>query len=226
MPDDNPQGGEQEAIQKLLDKHKGDAMALALQLFSENFQLREKNRDLKKQIPAEGSVTVSKADHDKLEAYKTLGKPDELKTRLDGHATLETENAELKRDGVLRDIAGELGWKVSVLKDRDKASGGSLEYLFREEGEGDKKKRVPYVKTEQGEVSLEKYASDSWGDYLTALKAEGSSAEPKRGLERSPRPAGGDNIFEATRKGELARQEAAAKPQTLRERFRGATART
>jgi len=179
MPDE-PQGGDNkaEALQKALAKHQGDAMALAAFLFSDNYDLREKNRKLKEQVPAEGSAVVSKPDSEKLEAYKALGKPEDIKTRLEAHATMETENAELKRDGILRDVAEAAGFKVSVLKDRDKASGGKLEYLFKEEGE--QKKRVPYVKTEQGEVSVEKYATDTWGDYLPALKAEPSQGNGTR----------------------------------------------
>ena len=178
MADEPNTDNKAEALQKALAKHQGDAMALAAFLFSDNYDLREKNRKLKETIPAEGSVVISKSESDKLEAYKALGKPEDLKTRLDAHATMETENAELKRDGLLRDVAESAGWKVSVLKDRDKAFGAKLEYLFKEEGE--QKKKVPYVKTEQGEVSLDKYAADNWADYLPALKVDSQQSNGTR----------------------------------------------
>jgi hypothetical protein len=196
MADEDQTTNKAEALQKALAKHQGDAMALATFLFSDNYDLREKNRKLKEQIPAEGQMVISKSESEKLETYKALGKPDELKTRLEAHATMETENAELKRDGQLRDVAQEAGWKVSVLKDRDKATGSKLEYFFKEEGE--QKKKVPYVKTEQGEVSLEKYATENWADYLPALKAESQSGTRVHGSTAN-NAAPPKNLFEKIR---------------------------
>lgn len=51
-------------------------------LETDNKKQRDEIRDLRAQVPAEGSVLLSKDDGAKHAAYKALGEPDALKTRL------------------------------------------------------------------------------------------------------------------------------------------------
>jgi hypothetical protein len=179
MPETDAQGADNEQIQRLLDRHKGDAMSLALQLFGENYQLREKNRALKAQVPAEGSLVVSKADHDKLEAYKTLGKPDELKSKLEAADALTTENATLKRADSLRAVAA-TGWSFDALKDFDALEPG-LEYFTKDEkDEKGNVSKVAYVKADGKETPLAAHIEAKRPHLMASLK-EGKAAETQTG---------------------------------------------
>src|SRR5688572_26891430 len=111
---DTPQGGADptQAFQSRLTKMNGDAMAFATQLFDENFRLREDKRTLneelatlKAKVPADDHVVLKPAEAQDYEAYKLIGKPKEIQDRLDAHATLETQLAEMKQKDVLREVA-------------------------------------------------------------------------------------------------------------------------
>lgn len=220
MADDNPQGGDSTAIQTLLDKHKGDAMSLALQLFGENFQLREKNRTLKEKIPAEGFVVVAKADADSLTTYQALGKPDELKTRLDAHTTLETELATTKRAVNIRRVAELAGYDASVLE----AIAGDADFFTKEVEDGGKKIEKPFVKVKENSADVEKplteHAESAWQKFMPSLKVGGQ----QKGTGFVPMNAGGkaasDNVFDKIRANAKAEQDKKGQAgDPLKERF-------
>ena len=109
MPDDPKDDKGQDGLKKLLDKANGDAMALAADLYADNHRWREANRQLKgqvetleKSLPPDGSVVLSKADSERWEAYKTLGKPDDLRTALTERDSLKSDLARSQRDERMR----------------------------------------------------------------------------------------------------------------------------
>lgn len=196
-----------QAFNSRLTKMNGDAMALATQLFDENFRLREQKRtlvteadELKKKLPADGSVVLSADKAKDYEAYQSLGKADELKTRLDAHTTLETEVASLKKKEVLRSVAELHGFKVSVLEDRDTAAGG-LEYVKKQDAQ---KREVYYVKEGDKETPVNEFAETNWADYMPSLKAEQAPPlQPTRtGHAADPRPVSpnGSAAYDHSRK--------------------------
>lgn len=98
----NPAAG----FQALLDAHKQDALGVASKLFDDNYQLREKNRELRKQVPAKGAVILSGGDAQAWESFKATGiKAEELQSTIDNVAALEKENKELASMENLREIA-------------------------------------------------------------------------------------------------------------------------
>jgi hypothetical protein len=167
MADDNPQ----EAIQKLLDKHKGDAQALALHLFGENVTLRNENSELKKKVPADGAIVITKADHDRYEAYKALGKPDELKTKIESADALTTENANLKRAASFQHLR-EAGYDPDAVKDFDDLEGKEIEaYSVKDEKDSDgKDAKVAYVTVGGKERPLAEYAKEKRPKLVPALR--------------------------------------------------------
>jgi len=183
MPDDNSQGADPtQAFQNRLNKMNGDAMAFATQLFDENYQYRTKIRGLEEQLtqiqakaPAEGSVVLSREEAALFEAYKVLGKPEDVKKQLDENPTVVEENKKLKRRDILREVAdvgiGGSKLRFSVLEDRANASNG-IEFLVKEEGREKDKRKVAYVKDGDKETPLEQYAQKNWADYMPSLKAE------------------------------------------------------
>lgn len=116
---------------------------------------------------------LPEATQAELEAYRALGKPDELKTRLgDGEAAI-AERDDLKTEKIVADAAKLEGYKPDVLKDLAK----SKDFRIEVRGEGDAKKAFALFK--DGEKDVEKplgeYAEGSLGSYLPALRAEQSA---------------------------------------------------
>lgn len=188
-----------QAFQSRLTKLNGDAMLFATQLYDENFRLREDKRLLSEQltatkskVPADDAVVLKPAEVQEYEAYKAIGKPTEIQARLDAHATLETQVAELKQKDVLREVADVHGYKLSVLLDRDKADGG-LEISFKE----DKGNKVAHVKDGDKETPITEYAEANWADYMPSLKVE--QAPPPRasnGFDPKPKASGIPSVAE------------------------------
>lgn len=200
MADDDKDKDPTAAFQNRLNKMNGDAMAFATQLFDENYQHRSEIRDLKKKVPGEGSVVLSKEEAASYEAFKALNlKPEEVKTKLESVSTLEGENATLKRKDTLRDVAGAAGFKLSVLEDRDRSIEG-LEYILKDEKDKQgNARKVAYVKHEGKEVPIEQFASEKWADYLPALQGGQATTPIKPGNGGDPPPAGGSNLFDRIR---------------------------
>jgi len=226
MPEGDPQGGNPaEALQKLLDKHKGDAMALAMTLLSENFDLRSKNRDLREKVPADGSVVLSKADGERWEKFKALGKkPEDIAAALTQAEKDTVEAAKLRRKDNLRDVS-DVGYggsklKLSVLEDLDGKfpDAERPEYVVKEEKDG----KAVTVKHGGKELPLEQFAKENWADYEPALKADAGQQQQRRGGNGGdPPPAGNLSTLERIRQQEKERQEKAAPPATgsVRERW-------
>lgn len=188
-----------QAFQSLLAKHSNDALAVASKLFDENFTHRQRIRELEGKVPADGTVILSKADAERFEAFKALGKkPDELKQALADAENATNENAVLKKKDILRDVAAAHGYKLSVLQDQDQKSGG-LEYKLKDEGKAGETRKVAYVVVEGKESPLEEYAAEQWADYMPALKAEQAQTDVQVGNGRSPKPSGGMNVYDRTR---------------------------
>ena len=121
----------------------------------------------------EGKTVIEGDDLAAFEAYKALGKPDEVKTRLEAGEQAAGEVATLKRDGTLRDAAQAAGYKFSVLKDRVTVAGNPAIEIREVEEEGKKVSRA-FVTPEGGTAQeLTAYAGEHWGDYLPALTASG-----------------------------------------------------
>lgn len=166
------------ALTSLISKHGSADNALA-KLVEDNFKARERARkaeeerdELKRRVPAEGAVVVSKEDAADLEAFRALGKkPDELKV-------LGEEHLALKRDARLTSVAA-AGWNADALRDFDTLEGG-LEYEVTEEGEGKDKRKVAYVVADGKRRPFEEYARDKRPALLAALKATGG--EQQRGM--------------------------------------------
>lgn len=225
-----------QALQSLLDKHKGDAMALALQLVQENYELRHKNaghraeiEQLKGKVPAEGSITLSKADAQRWADYQALGKPEEVKQKLaetDAYAALgkvDEIKAKLsegealqgrlsayEKEKQVREAAEAVGFNPVVLADRVGSAG--LE-ITSETKDGKPVKSVS-IKVKEGEAEksypLVEYAEKNWGPYMASLKANGQQGQ--QGTRYIEQGAGGkppvNDIFTRIRQEAKEREEA------------------
>lgn len=167
-------------LQKRLEKAGNDAMALAADLYSENYREREANRKLKdekaeleKKIPAEGSVVLSKADALRWEEYQKLGKVDEVKAAITERDALKTENAGVKREQTLRDVADAMKWNLPVVKRL--ADGLEFEITDgkNEKGEAVKTVQVITITGDKREAKpASEFAEKEWSEFLPSLNKE------------------------------------------------------
>lgn len=181
MPDDNDDKAK-EGLQKKLEKHQGDAMALCAELWNDNYKFREQAREAKakleeieKKMPAEDAVVLSKADAERWKVYQELGKPEEVKAAIAERDTLKTENATVKREQTLRDVADVQGWNLAVIK---RLAGNDLDFEIVDGKDAEDKPvkavNVVIVNGDKRESKPAKeYAEKEWGDFLPSLeKAE------------------------------------------------------
>lgn len=195
-------------LQNLLDKKNGDAIALATDLLSENANLREDKRQLKKtQIP-EGAVVLTGKDAEKWTAFNELGTPDEIQQRINDSEAAVNERNELKAEKVISRAASIAGYKSDVLADLAKSKGFQIEV----EGEGDAAKVVARYKDGEKDVSkpLSEYVESSLAAYLPSLQVESATpAKPVVPFPRGSAVGGG----KPTSLAEQIRAEEAAKKQ-------------
>lgn len=129
------------------------------------------------------------------EAYKTLGTPDEIKTKIANGETAASEAANLKRDTVIRDAASATGYNLPVLRDRV----GTLSVQVREIETDGQKTPTAFITDSAGkEHNLSEYAEKEWSVYLPALVASDGSESNDRipatqSTQRIPNQGGSRN---------------------------------
>ena len=137
--------------------------------------LERENARLKESQVPRGGRALTAEEAASYDAYVALGKPDEIKAKVEQGEKDGAELVGVPTQKSLDDAARDAGYKPSVLADRVKASG--LTVLPSREVEKDGKKvMVPFVKDASGaEHELPAYATQHWGDYLPALTSAASS---------------------------------------------------
>lgn len=204
---ETPQGWTPEvqaAFDRALAANNGQATILAQRLFDENFHLREDKRKLNDDLKAvkdklpEGAVVLSKEDAAAFEAYKALGKPEDVKKSLDEKTKNDGELADLKFKQLIGDAAQAHGFKPNVLADIVKAKGMSIEIGETEvdDGKGGKvKKPAAFVLTNEGKskVNLSDYARDNLSDYLPSLAAQAGQGAGQQWVSQGQGAGGAGN---------------------------------
>ncbi len=194
---DPPPGNGKPKPSEILEQYSGNATRMAEKLadaLGDNFKLREQKRTLadenerlKGNQKPEGATILTGDEATAYEAYRALGKPDEVQQRLQERETLQGQLSTLQRDAVLRDAAQVAGYKFSVLRDR----AGDLAIEVRDATEEGKAVKRAFVKTQAGETPLAEYAAREWADYLPALQAGDAGRQAGAGVQ-FPGQAGGN----------------------------------
>ena len=186
-PDDTQGGGGEQSnnsdivgkLQALIDKRGGDASAVALMLYQDNYNLRETNRQLKAQVPAEGATVLTGDDAAAWAEYQKLGKPADLQTAIAQRDQAQGDLAKLQRSAMIRTAAEAAGYKPTVLESLDAQTGGAATYEVREVEQDGKKAKVAFVKVGEGEAqALDQYAQAQWADFLPALVTQPQTTQP------------------------------------------------
>jgi len=212
-------------FQKMLAQKNNDATALASQLFDENFHQRVQIRDLKANAPKEGSVTLSADEAKAFKAYQDLGvDPKDIKKVMERLPELEKQNKDLSRMEILREVA-DVGLdgsklKLSVLKDRFKDFPDAVFSFKIEKDKDGKESKATFLKPapDTAEVSFTEFAETNFADYLTALKKEPDTPQPRHGNTPDPQPSGAaTSLFDRIRKDADAKRKSAPQVTSLRE---------
>jgi hypothetical protein len=104
---------------ELLDEHRGSAeKALAkeirLRLTAESE--RDRYKALAETAPKDGGRVLTKDEASAYDALTALGTAAEIKAKLDRSATLDTENADLRRGQQAIDVADAYGWNLKATR--------------------------------------------------------------------------------------------------------------
>ncbi len=153
-------------------------------------------------LPA-GHKAVPDADAALIDAYKKLGKPEEVAEALKKKGELETEKTERERLDSYSGIASRNGLKGKLLAKLARTE--NFEVMEREEDADDdsgEKVKVAYARVAGDDkapwVKLSKFVEQNLADYGPALLAEGSTADTN-GADTTRRAGGGSNGVEFPR---------------------------
>jgi hypothetical protein len=155
---------------------------------NDNHALRRKNADykieveqLRGKVAPEGAVILSADDAKAWEAYKTIGKPEDLTKAVTERDAAQAELTTLRRQANLTAAAEAHGYKAAALGKLPSLAGKEVE-LKEVEVEGVKVKRA-FVKDGTTETGLAEYITAHDPELLPALAADATDTRAK--------PAGG-----------------------------------
>lgn len=180
-----------EAYQKLLAKYDNNAGELALKLFGENYELREKNRELAKRVPTDGAKVLTADEAARFQAFTELGvEPQEIKASLAKIPELEKTAKELSQMENIREASALHGYKPGALK-KLMADFPDATFEFKTEKDKDgKEAKVAFIRNGDKESPLTEFAEANFdADLLPALKAAAEPPQIKTGNSADPPPA-------------------------------------
>ncbi len=122
--------------------------------------------DLAKKVVLEGDDLALWND------YKAMGKPTEIRKKIDDGEAAVARTAELERDAVIKEAAEVSGYKFPVLKDRV-GQDSALTLEVKDVEEDGSKVRKAFVKKDGKDLALDDYATKEWADYMPSLVASG-----------------------------------------------------
>lgn len=166
------------SFQNLMKRFNNNAQAVAEHLFRTSWRVRASRRllkdevvELKKRLPRNGSVTLSKQEYADFKAYKAFGTPKDVRTNLAAKNDLQARVEKADREQTIARVARVSRLNADVLSEL----GGKLSYVIKSVGEGDDKTEEAYiVETVDGvkqETPVTDYAKRKWKVFMPALTA-------------------------------------------------------
>lgn len=185
-----PQGGGEERLSRSeWEAHRRTQLSKEEvdKLVTRVVKLEGENKDLRRAAAPEGGRVLSKEEAAVYDAYTALGKPDEVKKRLETGDAAATELGTLKKRETLREVAAAVGYNPAVLE----KLGGDLVFEFGAEVEVEGRKVKPVsVKDAQGKATpLSEYAKAHWDVFMPALTAKAEGGTTTTTTVPAPRPA-------------------------------------
>lgn len=183
----------QAAALTALEAKYGTARGALAVLYDENFQLRQKNRDLRKEVkglaPSEGAQTLTKDEATIYQALKALNlTPEQITAALSERDTLKGKVEGMLRDASFSEAAEALNYKSKVLADLLRSRGMEVEMreVEVEENGAKSKRRTPYGKLTSEAADkftpLQDYIKSNLSDYLPSLQQQDGKDSPDGGI--------------------------------------------
>lgn len=163
-------------LQNLINRQGGESEALKL-LYNDNHALRETNRELKAKVPGEGAVVLTGDSAKAWNEYQTLGKPDELKTKITEHQALQSEVNGYRKVETINNVAAVSGYNAQALRQL----GQNLDYNIKEVTVDNKTVKQAFVKVGDAETPLDQYAQANWATFMPVLKSGAAASNQGNG---------------------------------------------
>lgn len=163
---------------------EGDNAEIIKYLLGENQKVRTARNKVEEELEEakakiEDATILSKADAERFEAYKKLGKPEEIQAALTERDTLNTEVSEARFDRKLSPVQEATGLKAAVLKKLAKTDG--VDFEEKEVEVGGEKKKQWFAKFKDGDKEVEKnldeFVDTNWKEFKPSLMAEAANDE-------------------------------------------------
>lgn len=177
-------------LQRLLERQSGDAGRVAELLYRDNYELRERNRQLAGSVPPQGAVVLTPEQAVAWTAYQALGAPEALQTAMQERTQAQTRLTALEREQAIAAAAATHGYQAQALTKLIQAD--SLSLSIREETRDGQIVRTALVTPPNGQpVPLVDYATANWAAFLPALVAAPGGQTPPRVPPQGPAGTGG-----------------------------------
>lgn len=157
---------------------QGDPVRVIMTLMSENYNLRDKARELSAKLPKEGEKVLSPDEIKSFEKYRSLGDIQSLESSLREKATLAEELGRHNRRATAVKAAKLSGLDPDLLAEIALDKG--IEFSFKQSSKDGKAVETALVKdADDKEVPIDQFVSQRLAVYADALK-------PKKPLETGP----------------------------------------
>jgi hypothetical protein len=194
---DAPAGKPQAAAVTTAPAPVSDSMAVAFQaVLDKNKELERDNAKYRarfRSIKAGDGAILTKDEAEEFEAYKALGKIDEIKVTLSRSAELQGQLEQRDKESTYRDAATALGWSAEALAEVAQAKSLTIE-IHEVEKDGTTS-GVPFAVTGEGEAAtkteLGEYVESNLAVFLPALQVKPADTDqpkpqPKPWVEQKP----------------------------------------
>lgn len=172
--------------QNIIARHNGDASVAVGVLAGENFQLRDKVRQQNERItaleggqPKDGALVLSKADAERWEAYKKLGTPEEVTTKIADGDKASGELQSIRAGSAISDAARDLNLNAAALQRLVKLDGITVEKRTVKENGQDVERYFAKYKGDDGkdaEKALTDYRQERWQEFNDILGAPNATS--------------------------------------------------
>ncbi len=174
-------------VSGILESTKGDKQDALERLVRRNERL-QLDLDKSKAAMPDSSRVLSDGQFKTFEAYKKLGSPEDITKIVSERDGLQTDATLNARVTTLKSAAEVHGYQPALFL-RLAMQDNLLVDEIREEGEGDEKVKVAYVRVdEEGSkpVRLDQHAKENWSEFMGGLSTEESASRTTEGGPRLP----------------------------------------
>lgn len=179
-----------QAIERYLGNRAGGDKDVALsQLLLQAAQYRSRINELEGQVADLEKNPVAGDDLKELEAFRALGKPDEIKKQLEDAAKRSEQLQQLTREQQTNAVAEVMGWKAGVLRELAKPVDGLTWEIDERTNDKGEKERSAYAVVDGKKTPAAEYAQSSWELFLPSLESGKVESKPevrKRFIGQAP----------------------------------------